>query len=98
MKLHFAQRPTPSMSSPEFWEEKCRRLINVELARRRMTGADLASLMRKQGYEDAAEKSIAVRLYRGNFSFAFALKAFQALGVKTLDLSDIDSSSPPPHN
>lgn len=74
-------------SSQKFWDREGRRVLRVEMLKKRVTAVELAKLMRDNGFETASVGAISHRIARGTFSFGFALKALLTLGVTNLDIA-----------
>lgn len=70
------------------WENRAKRLIKSELAKRDIDYVKLAKLMNDIGI-DEKQANIANKINRGKFNFSFALQVFEAIGVTNLDLRDI---------
>jgi hypothetical protein len=69
------------------WEAEARRILKAELARAGMSYKALVKRLEAMGIEDN-ESAIANRISRGKFSLAFFLQCLQAIGVRTVDVSD----------
>ena len=67
------------------WENETRRILRAELVRRGITYAMLARRLQSIGIRET-ERSIANKMSRGTFSFAFFLQCMSALGVQTLHI------------
>jgi hypothetical protein len=73
------------------WNLAARRVLRSELAKRDTGYKKLALLLEKIGVPET-ERSIANKLSRGTFSFAFFLQCMTALGRPSveIDLTDIE--------
>jgi 3-mercaptopyruvate sulfurtransferase SseA len=67
------------------WEDKARTLLKVELVRRNVSNAKLASYLRDIGV-DQSERAVVSKLSRGTFSFVFFLQCMEALGIDEVAL------------
>lgn len=74
-----------AMVSDAKWQDRARRLLKAELARRDCGYKELAEKLKKSGAKDSAE-NIANKLSRGSFSAAFLLQCLDAIGSKKIDL------------
>ncbi len=69
------------------WDDTARRIIRVEMTRRRMSFADLAqALSRIKVVEN--ERNLRNKVARGSFSAVFFLQCLVAMGVDGLELRD----------
>ena len=75
--------PTPEATN---WEAEARHILRAEMERRGVTLKELARRLESAGASETP-KAIGMRINRGTFTFAFALRAFRALGVTKPDLS-----------
>lgn len=69
------------------WNVEARRILQAELARKGLTYKGLVRLLEGIGIEEN-EKSVANRIGRGTFSFAFFLQCMRALEVKVVRLPE----------
>jgi len=69
------------------WNQEARRLLQVELARKALSYRRLAILLEKNVGVATTERSLATKISRGTFSFAFFVQCMRAMGVNTVDLS-----------
>lgn len=69
----------------ENWNEQAKAILKAHLARKNMRYHDLARELNKIGVEEN-QNSIATKLSRGTFSFAFFLQCMYALKISKLDL------------
>jgi hypothetical protein len=85
-----ARRMSPDASAAPGtdWEAEARHILKAEMERRGVTLKELARRLELAGSSDTP-KAIGMRINRGTFSFAFALRAFRALGVTKPDLSPL---------
>ena len=77
--------PTPQAAD---WEAEARHILKAEMERRGVTLKELARRLEHAGASETP-KALGMRINRGTFSFAFALRAFRALGVTKPDLSPL---------
>jgi hypothetical protein len=82
-------RKSPPRKPPTHWDREAQRVIRLEMLRADIGPEELAKRMKAEGFAIPSEKALALRIARGTFSFGFALCAFRALGVETLDLSHV---------
>lgn len=75
------------------WNSEARKVLRIELARQDIGYKKLASLLGKIGVTET-ERSIANKMSRGSFSFAFFLQCMKSLGRPTVEinLSEIELS------
>lgn len=69
------------------WKKEASKIIKIELAKQDMDYETLAQKMKNIGV-DEDKANIGNKLYRGTFSFAYALQIFKALGLKNIRLED----------
>ena len=67
------------------WNAEARRVLRCELARRDVGYKRLAQLLERIGVEET-QSSIANKLSRGTFSFAFFLQCMAAIGKPTVEI------------
>lgn len=67
------------------WNHQARGVLKAELARRSVSYKRLVRLLEAIDVAET-EQSIANKLSRGTFSFAFFLQCMQAIGARHLDL------------
>jgi hypothetical protein len=81
----------------EYWKLEARRILRGELARRGVGYKQLAILLERIGIAET-ERSIANKLARGAFSFAFFLQCMKALDRPSVEinLADITLNSSNP--
>jgi hypothetical protein len=70
------------------WNLEARRILRAELVRRDIGYKKLALLLEQMGVEET-QRSIANKLSRGSFSFAFFLQCMKAIGVTKVDLESL---------
>lgn len=68
------------------WYMEARRVLRAELVRRDIAYKQLATMLRGIGVAET-ERSIANKLARGSFSFAFFLQAMKALGCANVEIN-----------
>lgn len=71
------------------WSEEARRILRRELVRRNITYARLQKLLAAIGVEET-ERSIASKVSRGSFSFAFFVQCMRAIGAQQVDLTAVE--------
>ena len=65
------------------WENEARRILRAELVRRGVTYQRLASRLQALGLKET-ERSVANKMSRGTFSFAFVLQCLSAIGAESV--------------
>ena len=70
------------------WNNEAYRLLKGELGRRKVTYARLQRQLAAMGVEET-ERSIASKISRGTFSFAFFIQCMRAIGVEQVDVSEV---------
>lgn len=68
------------------WEDKVKRLLKAELARKGMTYADLVGKLADIGVMDS-EPNIRNKISRGKFTAVFLIQCLEAIGALSLRLS-----------
>lgn len=76
-------KPPPDRQSADH----AKGILKAELARRNLTYKDLAERLRAAGFHDT-DRNISNKLSRGAFTAAFFFQCMDAMGVKTIHLSD----------
>lgn len=69
------------------YEEKAKNLLKAELKRRGVTYAELVEKLGVIGVQET-ERNLANKISRGGFSGAFFLQCLDAIGCRSLQLSD----------
>ena len=69
------------------YEEKAKNLLKGELKRRGMTYAALSEKLAAMGIHET-ERNLNNKISRGGFSAAFLFQCLEAIGVRSLQLSD----------
>lgn len=82
-----------SRKPPDEWDIEARTLIEVEIKRRRVSYEKLSEDLNGLGYDQVTPKSLAQRVQRGGFSFAFALRLLRVLKLDALDMSYVELHS-----
>ena len=73
------------------WNEKAKVILKEKLTRKNMKYHDLARALKDIGINES-QNSIATKMSRGTFSFAFFLQCMSALKIDYVDFSlDLDS-------
>lgn len=67
------------------WEDKVKRLLKAELARKGITYAQLVGKLAEIGVMDS-EPNIRNKLSRGKFTAVFLIQCLEAIGVSSLQL------------
>lgn len=70
------------------WNNEAYQLLKGELGRRKVTYARLQKQLAAMGVEET-ERSIASKISRGAFSFAFFVQCMRAIGVQQVDVSEV---------
>ncbi len=68
----------------EYWTEQAKGILKSQLARKNMRYHDLALALQAIGLEEN-QNTIATKLSRGTFSFAFFLQCMYALKIDYID-------------
>jgi hypothetical protein len=68
----------------EYWTEQAKGILKSQLARKNMRYHDLALALKAIGLEEN-QNTIATKLSRGTFSFAFFLQCMYALKIDYID-------------
>ena len=69
------------------WENKVKRLLKAELAKKGVTYAQLVGKLAEIGVMDS-EPNIRNKLSRGKFTAVFLIQCLEAIGASSLRLSD----------
>jgi hypothetical protein len=69
------------------WEDRVKRLLKAELARKGITYAQLVGKLADIGVMDS-EPNIRNKISRGKFTAVFLLQCLEAIGAQSLRLSD----------
>jgi hypothetical protein len=69
------------------WEDKAKRLLKGELARKGVTYAQLVGKLQDIGVMDS-EPNIRNKISRGKFTAVFLLQCLEAIGASSLQLRD----------
>lgn len=75
------------------WENEARRILRAELVRRGVTYQRLASRLQALGLKET-ERSVANKMSRGTFSFAFALQCLAAIGADSVSFELTENVGP----
>lgn len=75
----------PDLKSNPYWANEAKSILRAELERRSVTYAKLAKLLRENQIEET-ERSLANKISRGSFSFAFFLQVMRVLNVTEISL------------
>ena len=70
----------------ENWNDQAKGILKAQLARKNIKYHDLARRLNGIGIEEN-QNTIATKLSRGTFSFAFFLQCMYVLGINTIDLN-----------
>ncbi len=71
------------------WNEEAYKILKRELGRRKVTYARLQKQLAADGVEET-ERSIASKISRGAFSFAFFIQCMRAIGVQQVDVTEVE--------
>lgn len=71
------------------WNDEAYQLLKGELGRRRVTYARLQRQLAAIGVEET-ERSIASKISRGSFSFAFFIQCMRAIGAQQVDIRAVE--------
>jgi len=71
------------------WELEASRIIKAEMQRRGVTYFELSRRLAEIG-EPESPKGIGMKVNRGTFAFAWALRVFRVLGVTRPDVAALD--------
>ena len=69
------------------WEKKVQTLLKVEMAKRSLTYKQLSEKLAQLGVVES-EPNIRNKLSRGTFSAVFLVQCLEAIGCRSLQLSD----------
>ncbi len=69
------------------WQAQVKGLLKAELKRRDLSYAALAEKLAAIGVKDS-ERNISNKISRGTFTAIFFVQCMEAIGVKTIHLSD----------
>lgn len=69
------------------WEDRVKRLLKAELARKGITYAQLAGKLADIGVMDS-EPNIRNKISRGKFTAVFLIQCLEAIGASSLRLSE----------
>lgn len=75
------------MKTDKEWADQAKRLLKVELAKQGLTYADLVGRLADVGVFDS-EPNIRNKISRGKFTAVFLLQCLEAIGARSLQLSD----------
>lgn len=73
------------MSAEKEWEDKIKRLLKAELARKGVTYAQLVEKLAEIGVVDS-EPNIRNKISRGKFTAVFFIQCLEAIGTPSLRL------------
>jgi hypothetical protein len=75
------------MNVEKDWEERVKALFKAELKRRNVSYNQLVTLLAQIGVEET-EPNIRNKIARGKFTAVFLFQCLEAIGVRTLRLTD----------
>lgn len=75
------------MQSEQQWDERVKALLKAELKRRNVSYMELVDRLGSVGVHET-EPNVRNKIARGKFTAVFLLQCLEAIGVKTLRLSD----------
>jgi hypothetical protein len=81
-----AKTSKPAKKPENYWENRVKTLLKVELTRQNVTYAGLSDRLQKMGLETETEPNVRNKLSRGTFSAMFLVQCLEALGVQELRL------------
>jgi len=79
--------PPKSQQKSRGWQAKVKGLLKGELKKRNLSYADLAAKLGKIGVSEN-ERNISNKIGRGSFTAVFFVQCLEAIGCKTIHLSD----------
>jgi hypothetical protein len=83
-------QPVSDLKSSSYWSSEAKGILRAELERRGVTYGRLARLMQaKQMHE--TERSLANKISRGSFSFAFFLQVMRVLKVTEVSVAPTEA-------
>ena len=68
------------------WNQQAKSILKAELARKNIKYHDLAKRLNDLGIEEN-QNTIATKMSRGAFSFAFFIQCMYVLGINTINLN-----------
>ena len=68
------------------WNKEATSILKAQLSRKGIKYHDLAKKLNERGINET-QNTIAKKLSRGSFSFAFFLQCMYVLGINTIDLN-----------
>ena len=69
------------------WEDRIKGLLKAELKRRNVTYAELVGRLAEIGVHDS-EPNIRNKISRGKFTAVFLIQCLEAIGVRSVSLSE----------
>ena len=69
------------------WQERAKGILKAELKRRNVSYRDLAERLEAMGIEES-DRNIANKISRGGFTAVFFLQCMEAIGARTIRLSE----------
>ena len=81
------QNPYKNNALTQEYEEKAKNLLKAELKRRGVTYAQLVEKLSVLGVQET-ERNLANKISRGGFTGAFFIQCLDAIGCRSLQLSD----------
>lgn len=85
-----APRKSPPRKPPDVWDKEAVRLVEMAMLKQRFDYEALAAALKETGGGTNTPQALKQRIGRGGFNLGFALRVLRAMGVKTLDISDIE--------
>lgn len=86
------KQPKSDLKSSPYWQSEAKGILRRELDRRGVTYAKLAKLMQAHQMHET-ERSLANKISRGSFSFAFFLQVMRVLKVTHIELDPTEAVS-----
>jgi 3-mercaptopyruvate sulfurtransferase SseA len=71
------------------WQDRVKGILKAELKRRNLSYADLSAKLAEIGISET-ELNIKNKISRGGFSAVFFVQCLRAIGVKQVNISDVD--------
>ena len=69
------------------WQKRAKGILKAELKRRNVSYRDLAQRLEAMGIEES-DRNIANKISRGGFTAVFFLQCMEAIGARTIRLSE----------
>ena len=69
------------------WQKKAANILKAEITRKGLTYEQIKEKLAQIGVQESAS-TIALKIHRGAFQFAFFIQVMQAIGTKTIRLEE----------